>query len=64
MTDMCELVTQPTKKMVSELANQKTESYKSENSRLNKLMAELKTENTNLAAINRELMKRIELLEK
>lgn len=64
MTDMCELITQPTNKMISELANKKTDSYKAENSRLNKSMAELKTENANLASINRELMKRIELLEK
>jgi len=64
MTDMCEMVTQPTAKIVNELANKKTATYKSENSNLNKAMVELKTENVNLAAINRELMKRIELLER
>ena len=61
MTDM---VTQPTTKMISEWADKKIAVYKSSNVSLNKAMAELKAENANLASINRELMKRIELLEK
>ena len=64
MTDMCEMVIQPTTKMISEWADKKIAVYKSSNVSLNKAMAELKAENANLASINRELMKRIELLEK
>ena len=64
MTDMCELVTQPTTKMIAEWADKKIAVYKSSNVSLNKAMAELKAENANLASINRELMNKIELLEK
>lgn len=64
MTEMCELITQPTSKMINEWAEKKIAVYKSANISLNKSMAELKIENANLASINRELMKRIELLEK
>lgn len=64
MTDMCKLATQPTTKMISEWTEKKIAVYKSANVSLNKPIVELKAENANLASINRELMKRVELLEK
>lgn len=64
MTTMCEMITEPTQRMIAELVNKKVNDYKISVAKLNELVVKLKAENTNLATINRELMKRIELLEK
>lgn len=63
MTTMCEMVTQPTQQIITEQVNRRISTYKSEAIKLNEKIVELRNEDLNLETINRELLKRIVILE-